>query len=72
MQKDDALRKAKLDFLENTGMLTAHPHFWASFVNIGPAKPLNHKQSNHSMNWWMGGGLILLLLFLLWRYKIRL
>jgi CHAT domain-containing protein len=71
MQKDDALRKAKLDFLENTDMLTAHPHFWASFVNIGPAKPLNHTQSSLSTLWWIGGGLILLLLLLLWRYKNR-
>ncbi|MEZ4825744.1 MAG: CHAT domain-containing tetratricopeptide repeat protein [Bacteroidia bacterium] len=40
MEKDAALRKAKLDFLSDTDR--QHPHFWAEFVLIGdevPVKP---------------------------------
>jgi CHAT domain-containing protein/Tfp pilus assembly protein PilF len=34
-RKDEALRKARLDFLENTDMLRAHPYFWGAYVCIG-------------------------------------
>lgn len=34
-RKDVALRMAKLKHLENSDPLTAHPHFWLGYVNIG-------------------------------------
>jgi CHAT domain-containing protein/tetratricopeptide (TPR) repeat protein len=34
-RKDEALRHARLDFLENTDMLKAHPYFWGAYVCIG-------------------------------------
>lgn len=34
-RKDDALRMARLDFLDNTDMLKAHPYFWGAYVCIG-------------------------------------
>jgi CHAT domain-containing protein/tetratricopeptide (TPR) repeat protein len=34
-RKDDALRLARLDFLENTDNLKAHPYFWGAYVCIG-------------------------------------
>lgn len=34
-RKDEALRLARLDFLNNTDMLRAHPYFWGAFVSIG-------------------------------------
>ena len=33
--KDEALRKAKLEFLQHANMENAHPYFWSAFVNIG-------------------------------------
>ena len=33
--KDEALRAAKLEFLESAGSRKAHPHNWLSFVSIG-------------------------------------
>ena len=33
--KDEALRSAKLEYLESAGIRTAHPHYWLSFVSIG-------------------------------------
>ena len=34
-RKDEALRLARLDFLENVDMLRAHPYFWGAYVCIG-------------------------------------
>lgn len=39
-RKDVALRMAKLNHLESSDPLTAHPHFWLGYVNIGNAEPL--------------------------------
>jgi len=40
-RKDAALRMAKLNHLNNSDPLTAHPHFWLGYVNIGNPEPLN-------------------------------
>lgn len=40
-RKDVALRMAKLNHLNNSDPLTAHPHFWLGYVNIGNPEPLN-------------------------------
>jgi CHAT domain-containing protein len=44
--KTEALRQAKLDFLENADPLKAHPYFWAGYVVIGDDTPLftNYKK----------------------------
>ena len=34
-RKDEALRAAKLEYLESAGSRKAHPHYWLSFVSIG-------------------------------------
>jgi CHAT domain-containing protein len=34
-RKDEALRRSRLDFLEDTDMLKAHPYFWGAYVCIG-------------------------------------
>ncbi len=38
--KDEALRAAKLEYLESAGSRKAHPHYWLSFVSIGDNSPL--------------------------------
>jgi CHAT domain-containing protein len=37
---DEALRQAKLNYLENANPRMAHPHYWLSYVNIGSTEPL--------------------------------
>ncbi|MGM0567432.1 MAG: CHAT domain-containing protein, partial [Bacteroidota bacterium] len=59
MEKDIALRQAKLDFLESSGMLNSHPHFWASFVSIGPDDAISHTRSKTTTHWWIITGTIL-------------
>ncbi|MDP2113996.1 MAG: CHAT domain-containing protein, partial [Bacteroidota bacterium] len=39
-RKDVALRMAKLKHLESSDPLTAHPHYWLGYVNIGDSEPL--------------------------------
>jgi CHAT domain-containing protein len=39
-RKDEALQMAKLKHLELSDPLTAHPHYWLGYVNIGNPEPL--------------------------------
>ena len=38
--RHEALRFAKLEYLENCDKLTAHPHYWAAYMNVGDISPL--------------------------------
>jgi CHAT domain-containing protein/tetratricopeptide (TPR) repeat protein len=38
--KDEALRLAKLEYLENANSRLAHPHYWLGYVSIGKNTPL--------------------------------
>lgn len=47
MEKDEALRQAKLTFLSDpNSRMVAHPHFWAPFVLVGNDEPINAKNSH--------------------------
>lgn len=48
--KDQALREAKLKYLENADDLFAHPFYWAGFVVQGDPKPLQLNQTT-SLRW---------------------
>lgn len=39
-KKDQALRKAKLDYLNQSNHRLAHPHFWLGYINIGDNSPI--------------------------------
>jgi CHAT domain-containing protein/Tfp pilus assembly protein PilF len=39
-RKDVSLRMAKLNHLETSDPLTAHPHYWLGYVSIGNSEPL--------------------------------
>jgi CHAT domain-containing protein len=38
--KDDALRHAKLQYLENSNSRLAHPHYWLGYISIGDNTPI--------------------------------
>ncbi len=40
MSKDEALRQAKLDYLEKADVFKSHPFYWGGFVLIGDNRPL--------------------------------
>ena len=39
-KKDQALRKAKLEYLDQSNHRLAHPHFWLGYINIGDNSPV--------------------------------
>jgi CHAT domain-containing protein len=43
LPKDEALRQAKLEFLNHCDQLETYPYFWAGYVNIGDNLPLENK-----------------------------
>ncbi len=71
LHKDEALQKAKLDFLEKYGghKYKTAPSRWAGMVNIGNNQPLYKKPKCC----WKWGWLLLCLpvLFLLWKRSLR-
>ena len=40
MDKPEALRKAKLDFLQKTDKTSGHPAYWSSFISLGNPAPI--------------------------------
>jgi CHAT domain-containing protein len=46
--RHEALRLAKLDYLEKSDMLTSHPHYWASYMNVGAISPISNPGPNGS------------------------
>lgn len=61
--KDVALQQTKLRYLERARGLSAHPFFWAPFIQLGNAKPLVIANRQRPYQWLaLGlGGLFLLL-----------
>ncbi len=39
--RHEALRLAKIEYLENCDKLTSHPHYWAAYMNVGDISPLD-------------------------------
>lgn len=67
--KDEALRLAKLDFINGNGI--AHPFYWAGFTLIGDDKPIV-EDNWFEKNWWMlaiGFFLLLVIYAVLRRYS---
>lgn len=69
LSKDEALRKAKLDYLQSSDALTSNPYFWAGFVCIGNNNPVVlSKKVNHQ---WLWGLLLLIPVGLIIYYRKR-
>ncbi len=45
LPKDQALREAKLSYLDNASKSKTHPYYWAAFVQFGDISALDLKQS---------------------------
>ena len=58
LSKDEALRQAKIRFIDQADRVDAHPYYWAAFVNIGDSAPVALK-APFSYWWWIGAGSIL-------------
>lgn len=72
MTKDEALRMAKLDYIDHNSSLTASPYFWSSFINIGDNAPIAFRQRFfHGWMWAIPSVLALFAVFLIARRKFR-
>ena len=50
--KAQALRRAKLYYLDHNPGLLAHPNFWSPFVQMGNPRPIQLQEQNNG-TWWM-------------------
>lgn len=61
MDKDEAIRQAKITYLQQHNGVSAHPALWACFVQLGDYRPIPVEQKS-GWGWWIGGGIALLVL----------
>ncbi|MEM9886847.1 MAG: CHAT domain-containing tetratricopeptide repeat protein [Bacteroidota bacterium] len=58
--KDEALRLAKLDYIQSKDHVGAHPFYWAAFIAIGDMEAI---ESTFAPKWWVFFVLFLFVLF---------
>lgn len=65
LPKDEALRQAKINYLDEASGNRAHPFFWAAFVTIGDMEPLDLPDGEWV--WWLVGLAVVVVGYLGWR-----
>lgn len=68
--KSEALRTAKLAYLENASMFRSNPFYWSSFFVLGDDSPVEFNTSKVKY-YWMTGLMLLLSLAIFIRYRQR-
>ena len=63
MNKDEALRHAKLQYMKSAKGIAAHPAFWSPFIQIGNTEPvkISRKGNPWAWAWGIGIGIVALL-----------
>ncbi len=63
--KDEALRLAKLNYLDHADPVAAHPYFWANIVAIGEMEPLTTTGKGFKQQWlfYLLGLIVLVIVF---------
>jgi hypothetical protein len=75
--KDQAMRKAKLDFIKTYDNMEVHPFYWSSFIAIGDMITIDPTSFTPSFAWiWIIAGLGLILglgyiFFFKYRFKFQ-
>lgn len=62
MNKDEALRKAKLQYIKSANDIAAHPIFWSPFIQLGDTKAIQLSGKRNFLAWGIGGFIALLLI----------
>lgn len=70
LTKDEALRKAKLHYLNTCNETKASPYYWAGFIQIGNAQSIRIRSETTWSTYWRG--IILLLIPLGWLFYRKL
>lgn len=71
MDKDEALQKAKLTYLETAKGRSLSPQYWAGMVLMGDISPIDFGKTGNSTLCLEIAAILLLLVLLLWWYKRR-
>ncbi|MEM7550738.1 MAG: CHAT domain-containing tetratricopeptide repeat protein [Bacteroidota bacterium] len=58
MNKDEALRQAKLKYLESSEEILAHPSFWAPFIIMGKTEAIQLKRKSNAYTWFITLGIL--------------
>ncbi|WP_298319741.1 CHAT domain-containing tetratricopeptide repeat protein [uncultured Aquimarina sp.] len=66
--KAEALQQAKLQFLATTNEETCHPYYWGGFYLLGDTTVIQFKDNNY-IYWWVGIGILALILLSLFWYR---
>ncbi len=61
MKKDEALRQAKLDFIQAAEGVRQHPAFWSPFIIMGKTDAVSIKRKGEVSPWVIGVGLLVVL-----------
>ncbi len=61
LDKADALRQAKLDYINGSSSRSAHPIFWAPYIQLGNSAPIAIQEKSNA-RYWLGGLAVLLML----------
>ncbi|WP_175455617.1 CHAT domain-containing protein [Winogradskyella thalassocola] len=69
LPKDEALQKAKLDYISTAKGRTVSPQYWAGMVLIGDTSPIDLETSSHFIFWLLGITLIIILAFAIRRKR---
>ncbi len=69
MSKDEALQKAKLQYISEAEGRTVNPEYWAGLVLIGDTSPILMVETSYAIYWYVGLGLLILLIFVFIIYK---
>ena len=72
MNKDEALQKAKLYFIQNNSSEKMLPYYWANMILIGNTDAINLVTKGNSYLWWFAGFLLIAGIIILTRKKILL
>lgn len=69
LPKDEALQKAKLDYIATAKGRTVSPEYWAGLVLIGDSSPIDLKTSSNLVFWLLGIAFIIILAILIIRKR---
>jgi CHAT domain-containing protein len=69
--KDEALRLAKLDYINSSGEKKANPYYWAGYINFGNKEPIQMKNPKNHTTFAYIGGLSLISIFIFLALSFR-
>lgn len=71
MDKDEAIRQAKIAYLQQMQGAAAHPALWACFIQVGDYRPLETRSNTSIVIYAGAGGLLALLAVGWWKMRQR-